>query len=583
MNRLRFERVGQRFLTLRYGPARQQNRLCRSRIRHMQHPRRIVPQRNQHRDVLRVQPALLQLIVQRCQERSRREMLRSQRPQNARNQRSIERRRSRLAGNIAHHDQSARRRNPRLQHLGRPFGERSRCVGPRSSRQVSVQTFDRSRTIVQKVVQVAADRARRPKAARDLGIRRRRRHRRQQPQLHLPCHLQIALHPLLFLVDALVQIGIRNRDGDLRGQRGQRALVILVVVVHPRVFQVDDADHLALIDQRSRQLGARLRVLNQVARLPAHIRSQNRRTLERRGADQPLAQRDAAPPGHPLSVPRRKPMLKPIRPPIPKQNREHLEVDHALQQAADPLQQIVRIEDRGDLPRDLMQHRQRLRLPRHPRVKPRILNRNRHPRRRQLQQSLMVRREEGRQLRLQIEYADYLILHNQRHRQLRPHRVIGVDVVLYLPYIFDQNRLALQRRLPGDAAPQLDANPLRIDRVPGLKAHPQLVRAVVDQQDGKDAIVDHRSHQVRHTMQQGIQVERRVQSVRKPDQKVQLHRFNTNIWLSRMLVKQRTDHALSGRRTILFRQGKSAEAGSLALTFRLGKGLHWFGRSSRQS
>ena len=45
---------------------------------------------------------------------------------------------------------------------------------------------------------------------------------------------------------------------------------------------------------------------------------------------------------------------------VPEQDREHLEVDHALEQCADAFEQVVRIEDGRDLMRDLMQNSQRL-------------------------------------------------------------------------------------------------------------------------------------------------------------------------------------------------------------------------------
>ena len=59
------------------------------------------------------------------------------------------------------------------------------------------------------------------------------------------------------------------RDGDLRGQRGERALVVLVVVVDARVFEVEDADDLALVDERHGEFGADLGIVGDVARVLA--------------------------------------------------------------------------------------------------------------------------------------------------------------------------------------------------------------------------------------------------------------------------------------------------------------------------
>ncbi len=61
----------------------------------------------------------------------------------------------------------------------------------------------------------------------------------------------------------------------------------------------------------------------------------------------------------------------------------------------------------------------------------------------------------------------------------------------------------MQRRLPGDAAPELDAHALDLGRVAGLEAHPELVGAVVDEQDGEDAVVDDGAHEIRDAMHAG--------------------------------------------------------------------------------
>ena len=60
-------------------------------------------------------------------------------------------------------------------------------------------------------------------------------------------------------------------------------------------------------------------------------------------------------------------------------------------------------------------------------------------------------------------------------------------------------------------------------RVANLEAHAQLVGAVVQQQNGKDAVVNHGAHQVGHAMQQRLQIQRGIQRIRQPRQKVALH------------------------------------------------------------
>ena len=49
-------------------------------------------------------------------------------------------------------------------------------------------------------------------------------------------------------------------------------------------------------------------------------------------------------------------MLKPIGAIVPQQDGEHLEVDNALEELADAFEEIVEIEDAGDLARDVVEH-----------------------------------------------------------------------------------------------------------------------------------------------------------------------------------------------------------------------------------
>ena len=69
--------------------------------------------------------------------------------------------------------------------------------------------------------------------------------RRQEAQLHRAGHVEVALHALLFVVDALVEACVGDGDGDLRGEGGEGLEVVFVVVVDAGVFQVDDANDLA--------------------------------------------------------------------------------------------------------------------------------------------------------------------------------------------------------------------------------------------------------------------------------------------------------------------------------------------------
>jgi hypothetical protein len=80
---------------------------------------------------------------------------------------------------------------------------------------------------------------------------------------------------LLLLGDALVEARVLDGDGDLRGERGDGALVVFVEVVGAGVFDIEHADDLALVDQRHGHLGARLGVDHVIARIFADVADQH--------------------------------------------------------------------------------------------------------------------------------------------------------------------------------------------------------------------------------------------------------------------------------------------------------------------
>ena len=127
-------------------------------------------------------------------------------------------------------------------------------------------------TVVEKVVEVAADGARGQKAHGHLGVwHARAASVRQQAQLHLARHGDVALQLPLLARDRLVEARVLNGDGHLRGQRGQHALVLFVEEAGARVLQVEHADDAALVEERHDQLGAGLGIHGQVARVLAHV------------------------------------------------------------------------------------------------------------------------------------------------------------------------------------------------------------------------------------------------------------------------------------------------------------------------
>ncbi len=80
-------------------------------------------------------------------------------------------------------------------------------------------------------------------------------------------------------MDALVEAGVGDGDGDLRGEGGEGALVVVVVVVDAGVLEVDDADDVALVDERDGELGAGFGIFGDVARVFADVGGEDGRAL----------------------------------------------------------------------------------------------------------------------------------------------------------------------------------------------------------------------------------------------------------------------------------------------------------------
>ena len=90
----------------------------------------------------------------------------------------------------------------------------------------------------------------------------------------------------------------------------------------------------------------------------------------------------------------------------------------------------------------------------------------------------------------------------------------GADIALLFGDIVDQHRLPQLRGFPGDTFSYLDPHPLRnLSRISDLEAHTQFLRAFVEQENGKDFVVDDFAHQFSHAAQSGVEIERSVDYV----------------------------------------------------------------------
>ena len=83
--------------------------------------------------------------------------------------------------------------------------------------------------------------------------------------------------------------------------------------------------------------------------------------------------------------------------------------------------------------------------------------------------------------------------------------------------------------LAGDAAAELDADALDFGGVAGLEAHPELVGAVVDEEDGEDAVVDDGADEVGDAMHEGVEVKGGVEGVGKAEEEVELEGLDADV------------------------------------------------------
>ena len=314
---------------------------------------------------------------------------------------------------------------------------------------------DAARAVVEVVVDVSADGARGDELRGDLGALEFGRTRGHEAELDLAGHLEVALHALFFLVDALVEPRVGDADGDLRAEGGERALVVIVVVVDAGVFEVEHADDFAFVDQRDGEFGANLGVGLDVAGIFADVGSEDGLAQLGGGADEAFAESDDALADDAFAEAGAEAVLEVLGAVVPEEDAEHLEVDDALEQVGDALEQIVGVEDAGDLAGDVVEDAERLGLARDAGVEAGILDRDGHAGGDQLEQTLVFQREVADLLGLDVDDADDLVLDDERNREFGADIGVGVDVVFGCGDVFDEDGFALQSGLPATPRPSL--------------------------------------------------------------------------------------------------------------------------------
>jgi hypothetical protein len=223
---------------------------------------------------------------------------------------------------------------------------------------------------------------------------------------------------------------------------------------------------------------------------------------------------------------------------IPQKDAEHLEIDDSLEEVAYPFKQVVKIENTGQLSRDFIEYGEGLGLAGYPGVEAGVFDGGRHTGGHQFEKALVLGGEEAGDFGLDVEDADDFVLDDEGDSEFRADVGIGADVVLGLGDILDEHRFALEGGLAYHPPAYFEAGALDFRRVAYLEAHPELLGAVVEEEDGKDAVVNDGSDEVGDAVHQCVKVESGVESVGEVVEEVDLEGFDSNFWVGGVLVEE---------------------------------------------
>src|SRR5215469_16460687 len=336
----------------------------------------------------------------------------------------------------------------------------------------------------------------------------------QQAKLKLACQCQIMLEFLFLAGDSLIESCILDRDGDLRRQSCHDPHVIFVEVTAARVLDVKHANGLVFVDQGHAELGACLGIGHDVTRIFTNVGNQHGLPGLGGVTYQSLADGDLVLQVHAFLEAKREAMLQYAAGRVEQQNRKHLVIDYACHQIGYALQQLVDIEDGRELAADLRKQRELTRLPRYSRVEASILDASSDARGEQREQTLVLFGERARLRGFDVEYADDFVLRNERHGKLGAHVKSRVDEVLLGPDVVDQYCFAPLYSLTSNALSDLDADALGdFGRMAHLEAYAQLLCLFVEQQDGKNFVIDEALRHLRDTLQQRVQIKSGVHRI----------------------------------------------------------------------
>ncbi len=220
--------------------------------------------------------------------------------------------------------------------------------------------------------------------------------------------------------------------------------MLLGEVADALALHIQHAHHAILHHQRHGHFGMNVRLRRDIARVLRGVYDAHRLPRFRRGARDALAQRniielDA------FIVTNAKAVAQQLLLGIHQQNAEGVVVDQGSHGGGDLAQQLVEIENRAELLRELRQRTERPVLLMHAPVETRVFNRPRDARCDQAHEAAVLITKGSQTRGLHIDHAHQLAAHHHRHRQLAPHRIQRDQVTRVGAHIFHQHRLAAER------------------------------------------------------------------------------------------------------------------------------------------
>ncbi len=156
-----------------------------------------------------------------------------------------------------------------------------------------------------------------------------------------------------------------------------------------------DADDVAFVDERDGEFGTGLGVFDDVTGVLADVRGEDGLAQQGGGADDALAEGDGALTGDALAVARGEAVLEAFAGRGPEEDGKHLVVDDALEEEANALEEIIEVEDAGELAGDLVEDGESLGLAGDAGVEAGVFDGDGHAGGHELEEALVVGGEEG--------------------------------------------------------------------------------------------------------------------------------------------------------------------------------------------